>query len=389
MDGAVIPAPKNLRARIVPTPLTGDAVVDQYYIGDGDFSAVPYSVRIEWEPDDKDWLLALYGNARFEIREFVVYRWEDGQYTTDQILAGAAPGAELLRSEYNRVGLVIDRTIETNKVYWYAVGYLIDVLDEDGNVTTSYSVPLDINSVRLNIPSTIKIGPRHGVPPDWYAAPLLSLIPGLQNAVAWLLSWLDQIEESLETGKDEIEKFLEFLQRELNRYTRMANEITATLSELIDAFSLPDVYAGMWIMEPGKGGNQYFLSQLSHALFADEDKPPFEKGTEAVTGVVFLTGSNTAGKIKKFTDSMELLFGNFLVSRQNALKTAADSLNALEEELDRQICLTKGLIQTECEETETTPKIVGKDLNPSNEAAECQDEGLNSVETVRFDENSM
>lgn len=385
-----MPTPRDLRARIVPTPLTGEAIVDQQFVGDGkDFSTKPYSVRLEWKPDEKDWLLALYGNARFEIREFVVNRWEDGQYTKEQILAGAAPDTIILKEEYNRIGLVIDRTIETDKVYWYSVGYLIDVLDDDGNVTTSYSAPLDINAVRINVPETIKLGPRHGVPPDWYAAPLLSFIPGLQDAVAWLLNWLDEIEAGLTTGKDEIEEFLEFLQREIDRYTKMAQDIAAALQELIDAFTLPNVYAGMWVMPPGKGGNQYFLKQLGQALFADADRPPFEKGTEAVTGIVLYTGSSTAGVIEKFISSIELLFGGFLSSRENALADAANSLHALDEQLDRQICLTKGLLQKECEGVEATPSAIGEDLQPSDESASCVEAGTDSVNTVRFDENSM
>ena len=64
LDNATMPTPRDLRARVVPTPLTGDAIVDQQYVGKGDFSTKPYSVRLEWTPDDTDWLLAAYGNAK-------------------------------------------------------------------------------------------------------------------------------------------------------------------------------------------------------------------------------------------------------------------------------------------------------------------------------------
>ena len=380
LDNAEIPTPRDLTARVVPTPLTGEAIIDQQFVGSGDFSTKPYSVRLEWREDPKDWFLAAYGNARFEIREFVVNRWKDGEYTKEQILAGAAPDTKILQTEYNRVGLVIDREIEAGNVYWYSVGYLIDILDEDGNVTTSYTSPLDINAVRINVPATIELGPRHGVPPDWYAAPLLSFIPGLRDAVAWLISWLDEIEAGLTTGKDEIEEFLDFLQREINRYSRMANEITATLSEIIDAFTLPNAYAGMWVMKPGKGGNQYFLKQLGEAMFNADDRPPFDKGTEAVTGVVLYVGSATAGKIERFISAVELLFGGFLSSTQNTLKDAVDSLHALDEQLDREICLTQGLIQKECDGTAaSTALAIGKDLRPSVESADCADVGTKSV----------
>ncbi len=390
LDNAEMPTPRGLTAKIVPTPLTGQAMIDHQFIGTGDLTTQPYSVRLEWETDPKDWFLSAYGSDRFEIREFVVNRWEDGEYTKAQVLAGAAPETEVLRTEYNRIGLVIDRTIEPGKTYWYSVGYIINTLDENENVAVAYTEPFDINAIRVPIPETIKMGPRHGVPPDWYGAPLLSFIPGLQNAVAWFVGWLDEVEAGLATGKDEIESFLKFLQRELDRYSKMAKDVSAIVSELVDAFTFPDHYAGMWVLKPGQGGNQYFLRELGNALFTDPEKPPFEKGTEAVTGVVFYMGSATVGNVEKFISSVELLFGNFLSSRDNALSTAIDSLRALDEQLDRDICLTQGLLQQECTgEAEAALPAISKDLLPSTESGKCADAGTDAVNTIRFDKDSM
>jgi len=386
LDNAVIPTPRGLTAKIVPTPLTGGSVLKQYDSGDGDFTTKPFSVRLDWEAEDKDWVLTAYGNARFQIREFIVNRWEEGSnsYNRNNIIAKIAQGDDaetrILKEEYDRLGLCIDTDIETGKVYWYSVGYLIDVLDDDGNVTQALPYPLDVATVRVAVPDSIKIAPRSGIPPDWFALPLFKSVPALDQTVGWILNWLDTLEKSITTGKDDLEDYIRFLERQVDRYSRLILDITGSISEIVDALTWPNVYAGLWAMTPGKGGNDYFLKQLAQALFNSDDGPPFEKGTEAVTGVVVYMGSETAGNIQKFVKSFELLFGSFTAETENALKTAADSMRALDADLDRQICLTQGLIRKECETTEETPPAIGKDLQPSNESGECEDTGTGAIE---------
>ena len=150
--------------------------------------------------------------------------------------------------------------------------------------------------------------------------------------------------------------------------------------------SWPEVYAGIWAMPPGKGGNEYFASQFGKALFNEEDsaRPPFDLGTEAVTGLVVYAGSETAGKIEKFVQAMELLFGNFMSGQENKLSVAIETMTDLDSELHRQICLTQALVKKECEGTEIPPTTVGSDLEGSGESTSCEEAGLGSVTTERF-----
>jgi hypothetical protein len=211
------------------------------------------------------------------------------------------------------------------------------------------------------------------------------MVPGLQELVFRFNTWLDTIEAGIKTGKDDLEKFIETLEAEIDGYSSWVLEITATINELIDALNWPDVYAGIWAMPPGKGGNQYFLSQFGKAMFNESDpsRPPFDTGTEATTGLVVYMGSETAGAIEKFVQTIELLFGNFMSGQENKLVTAIEAMTNVESELDRQICLSQALVKKECETVETAT-TVGSDLEASNESASCEAAGTGSVSTVRF-----
>jgi hypothetical protein len=379
--------PKNLRLRLIPVPMTGDALLEDYVAGDGDFSSQPYAVRVEWSKAEKNVFLAAFGNIGYEIKKVKVWRWEESESSQEKIEAGYGPDP-IWEGDYNPlVNFMIDQEVETDKVYWYGVGFTVDYLDPSGNLIRTLDLPhIAISTGRLHIPRDPRIQPGGGVPPDWMAAPILSMIPGLQELVFKFNTWLDTVEAGIRTGKDDLEEFIETLQAEIDRYSSWILDITSAVGALVDALSWPEVYAGIWAMPPGKGGNQYFLSQLGKAMFnqSDPSRPPFDTGTEAVTGLVVYTGSETAGIIEKFVQTIELLFGNFMSGQENKLATAIDTMTDLESELSRQICLTQALIRKECDEAEIAPATVGSDLQASNESTSCEEAGLKSVTNVKF-----
>lgn len=378
--------PKNVRVRLVPVPMVANTLLEDYVAGDGNFSTQPYAIRVEWARAEKNVFLSAFGNIGYEIKTVKVWRWEEGTTTKAEIEAGGGPDP-IWENDYDSlVNFMVDQEIETEKIYHYGVGFTTEFCDSDGNVTRTLDVPhIAITTTRIDIPRDPRIQPGGGVPPDWTAAPLLSMIPGLQNLVFKFNNWLDAIEASNRTGKDDLQVFIDTLQRELDRYTAWVLDITGTINALIDALNWPEVYAGIWAMLPGRGGNQYFLSQFGKALFNENDasRPPFDVGTEATTGLIIYMGSETAGKIEKFVQSIELLFGNFMSSQENKLVTAIDSLTNLESELTRQVCLSQALVRKECEEAELF-STVGSNLEASNESTSCEKAGLGAVTRVKF-----
>lgn len=393
----ILPTPRGLTATVVPVPLSGDSMMDQYTSGKGNFSTQPYAVRLDWLRDEKDWILKAYGNVQFEIKKLYIYRWKDGDFTPEQIRGGAAKfnddwesdnDKDVKRKELDYEGLAsffIDPKITPGNAYWYGVAYGINQVDEDGNVTQSMP-PQDIASVRIDVPVDIKIAPRHGVPPDWFAAKLSGVIPGFGRLIAKINAWLDTLEAGIITGKDELQKFIDFLEAEIQRYTDWIAEIAYTIQELIDALTWPSVYAGIWTLPPGKGGNNYFLSQLGKGLFNQEDssRPPFDRGNEVTCGFIMYMGSETPGAIEKFISTIDMLFGAFVENRQNALQDAINSLGGLKDRLDRDICLTQALIEKTCETVPEAPTSMDATLEPANESPQCSDAGLNSVQKIKF-----
>lgn len=378
--------PRDIRVRLVPIPMVSNTMVEDYVAGNGDFSTQPYATRVEWKRAEKNVFLSSFGNISYEIKKVKVWRWEDGETTKEAVALGDGPDP-IWEGDYNPlINFMFDSEIETEKVYWYGVGFTVTHKDANGNITKEVDVPnIDIATVRINIPRDPRIQPGGGVPPDWVAAPLLSMVPGLQDLVFKFNNWLDALEASNKTGKDDLKAFVKVLEKELDRYSSWILDITGTISALIDALNWPEVYAGMWAMPPGQGGNQYFLSQFGKAMFNEQDasRPPFDVGTEATTGLVMYMGSETAGAVEKFVQGVELLFGNFMSGQENKLLTAINSLTNLESELHQQVCLTQALVKKECETTETLASI-GSDLEASKESTSCAEAGLGSVTKVKF-----
>ena len=400
----MLPTPHGLRAEIVPVPMTGDVLLEQYTSGKDNFTTQPYAVRLDWEPDEKDWVLTAYGNVRYEIIGTFIYRWQAGAFKAADILAGTPTDVnwdsddgktvKVKRVDYDGfTSLFYDPTIVPGKVYEYGIAYDIVQLDDDGNnvahptiSSAGAYVPLDVAAISVAIPTEIKLAPRHGVPPDWFSGKLFSMIPGLGRLVAKINAWLDRLEKSITTGKDELEKFVRFLEAEIDMYARWINEISLTLQQLIDALSFPSAYAGIWAMPVGKGGNDYFLSQLGSSLFNVDDPncPPFQRGNEITCGFVMYMGSETPGARQRFIKTIDMLFGAFRDKTENAFLSAAASLGALDARLDRDIYLTQALVKTTCGEATVRLPTMGADLQPAAEYVTCSNQGLNAVTKSKF-----
>ena len=368
-----VPTPKNVRYTIIPQSIANDDTFwSEILTEPGDPINQPHAVKIEWDKDSKDWLNTAYSSSVYtEIDKVYLYRWEEGLATPDQVRAGAHDNVDVWSHEYDdQVPLFIDTNIVPGTTYYYGLSYSYKVLNAEGVERYTIEPPdVDLVSLRVDFPADLKVGPSKGNPPDWFSINVIPAIPPLQNILSFILNWLDRIEASIYTGKDELEDFVKFLTTEINRYHRWITEISNEIQELIDALTLPEAYAGMLAIE-GKGGTQFFMDQLGRGMFHDPNRPPFDKGTEAVAGIVLLAGSETPGKLESFWSVMNLLFGGMMSTSKNTMAEAISQMNAFTEELDRQVCLTKGLTEQQCAE-EANNTTVGPDLEPSNESSDC------------------
>ena len=394
-----LPDPQNVRTQIVPPP-TDDATF--FYITKikSGVAGQPYALRIDWDPADKITVLTFPDGVahRMEIQDVVLYRWLSSEMSesTAQSLArqsvkafaGGADSAVAYTKGYNELcATFVDPDITLGAAYTYMLGYTYkDTRVSDGTVVHEWTVPFSFSTFRFVVPLEPQISPGQGVPPDWTATTLTGLVPPLRWFISWARNWLDTIEAGLKTGKDEIKDYIRFLETELRRYDRQIKDIVAVFNQIIDALSLPDIYAGVWVLPPAQGGNDYFVNQLGRALLdsSDPNRPPFDRGTEIVGGLVLYTGAETFGELKKFSDGMTLLFGNFQAAQESALNTAIDSMGAMIEQTRQQITILQNLNEGAVEEIESAGPVVGISLEPSVECTDSQHAGEESVQNVRF-----
>ncbi len=176
-----LPIPRGLNARFVPKSINRQTEVDNRAKQEGT-PVHPYAVKLAWQPAEED--ISLFeGKVRFQIRDVVVMRAEKPllkmteNERTEHVLKEFSFNNGLINSFY-------DDTIELNKKYYYAVGYLLNVLDEDGEVEDELDTPYDITQVLVNVPSQIASLPSRGIPPDWVmAASPLSYVPPIIDLV--------------------------------------------------------------------------------------------------------------------------------------------------------------------------------------------------------------
>jgi hypothetical protein len=217
------------------------------------------------------------------------------------------------------------------------------------------------------------VGPQGagGTPPDWIKASLYDVIPQLGTAMVYVNRFLDEFEANAKGGSDQLKKFLTALTATIDRYITTIDEILAIIEALIDLLTLPEAYIGAKFFS-GKGGNQRLLQELSSALTNpdDPDRPPFDKGTDAVGGLVFMAGAPSASEAQKAIALIQMLFGgvaNDAMAMYNAINDAAAGVEA-------QICLNDALIRKICEEVETPSTTLGHGLKVATADPACSGE---------------
>jgi len=384
------PKPKGLRAEIAPSTKTA-AIVDarnNSYAGEGSPSS--YAVKLSWDPEVETHVLPWpnetgTGNETWKITHVMVFR--------NTKLIPAVTGWTKLDSlkikEYEFDDWeheFYDEGIELGNTYYYAVGYkMAEVLQEAGGgfseVVTDERQPFNISITAITLPLEIDILPRGGTPPDWsvMSSPL-SLVPAISHIVRRVHATLDTLEKTVDDKNKKMRRYIKNLEAEINRYIDWMQEIVSTTEAIIDSLNWTGVYAGATGFS-GKGGNGFMLSSLGTALNdqSDPNRPPFDKGTEAVCGFILYAGSSTAGGIEKFIQQVEFLFGVSLGTvntawedGKSAWNKAAETIDVAVEEITQQICLSDDLIsRVDCSEEQSLGTQLNESLEPSDEDSSC------------------
>lgn len=308
------PYVSSLRTEFVPKGISRlRKLVNRVSGGTGGIDIHPYALKLKWDLVDRSTVTYKYSNGgiRYVVTKVVVYRKEvnpvEETRSLEQELMAMTTDQ---RSEYELAsfefdGLTnefFDDTIELNKTYVYGVGYEVEVDGEDQGVRY-------VTTALVDVPSNIGQLPRGGTPPDWVVLPSpLTLIPGFQDLMAKISTTLELLEDRVDTGKSQLEEYVNALAEEVQRYVRFAQQIVDTVERIVELLTMPDIYIGVNTFS-GKGGNALLLNKLGEALndTTDPNRPPFDSGDEVVTGFILYAGAETAGKIQAFAEIAQLL----------------------------------------------------------------------------------
>lgn len=385
------PKPKNLRAEIAASSKTSALYETQrnYFAPDGFQS--PYAVRLNWDLENETHVLPWpnnkgTANETWKITDVMVFRSDKPISTSTSLKA-----LEKLKiHEYEFSGWVsefFDDGVELGKTWYYAVGYkMAEVLEEAGGgfseVLSDEPQPFNITTTQIVLPRDIDIFSRRGTPPDWgVIANPLACIPAVTTTIRRIHAILDDIEKTLDDKYDKMKKYLRALEALIESHIDYVQEIVDTVDTLIDSLNWTGVYAGVTAFA-GKGGNSFFLNSLGTALNdeADPNRPPFDKGTEAVCGFILYAGAQSYGGIEKFIALSEFLWGTSFgrgegtwEDSESAWDKAKESIDVAIDDVERQLCLAEDLGRLiDCPEEPELKKAFNEQMEPADEAEGCK-----------------
>lgn len=373
------PRPKGLRATLIPIAVTAiGRLKNRLYDNSGEHIC---GVRLQWNRDDRQTVIQDFGQPiTVTIKKVSVFRSEypippSATYTQLKEDRDVNLLAEFDYDGWNNE--FFDDSVAFDKTYHYAIGYQTESVA--GESTPIEYTPLFLATTSIYVSSKFNVMPRKGVPPDWIVLPnAISLIPGFKDLMDKITLFLDGLEKRLDDASSTYKKYIEALSKEIDRYVRFAQELALLIQELVNLLTFPrDVYIGAYTFA-GKGGNSFFISELGKALTDtnDPNRPPFDLGSEAVTGFILMAGATTAGKLAAFKNFLDfLLFSSGSQLGSTTASTYATITSALEtgiRAVQREIDLLDNLEPSPKPiTTEKALKGMGSDLEPSAEQKEC------------------
>jgi hypothetical protein len=203
-----------------------------------------------------------------------------------------------------------DVSADATDSFYYAAAWKLKAYNDRNSVANRLGESLDywyISNVARVTPYPMLPA---SAPPDWIRTPSLgSIFPALANVIQKLVLQIAALgTKAMGTG-NLLSEYVAFLEREVARYARIANEILDEIARLNSMLQIPSV--GVYMRSfSGKGGNSFLISDLAQSLLSGyKGAPPFHRGDEYVAGAVLLAGGPHA-TVTKFTNALSLLFGS-------------------------------------------------------------------------------
>jgi len=130
-------------------------------------------------------------------------------------------------------------------------------------------------------------------PPDWIRTPSVAeIFPEFGYLLRLMMAQIEKLLDKLMSPAELLKQYIAMLRREVERYGALVNAILEQLKKIAELLNLPKNVGGIYVRKfYGKGGNQFFLNDLATSLAPGfPNAPPYTRGDEYVTGVVWLAG---------------------------------------------------------------------------------------------------
>lgn len=348
-DNYQIPVPQNVKARPIATPatktLSGLSVVAASQVpGEPKLSfskeflpftqnpqpPQEFAVRVEWDRPDVLRFEVDFGPYVYQLKRWHVYIKKGGRIEHGENLEsfeqvslgipsvgyGVRPGGLLSVSGdvAGNVSGVVLTDLEGDQAYYISVGYTVEVqdLNTDTAQTITPSVATLSNQVRVNLTEQAPYNQLiDGLPPDWLAVSSpLAFFPIIQDSIRQVKAAIDVVLANYADYDNEVAGIADSLEQTVETVQALAaqlSETTARGQNIIDGFDI-GTYAATF---SGQGGVPYLVRAVGELLLgpSTDNKPPFERGDEAVSALVLLTGSDTAAGVESFIALAQRLFG--------------------------------------------------------------------------------
>lgn len=314
LDNFSVPVPQNIKARAISVSnratLSGISVIDAKVLPFlGEPKTPPnFDIHVRWDPEPVTRPLTAYGRFRYSITSWTLFvkpdqkirQGEDiSQYAvqTVKVLNTTIPIAKQVLT--GTVYQAVVRNLDPTKTYWVSVAYTVDVEDLDEGTSATFEPAFQALSAQRRVriaeqtPVTQFVD---GEPPDWLAITSpLAPFPQVRQVIAEAQLVLDLLETSLVNLDNAATRHLDFLEDQLEYLAAIIEEISTQTGLIQNTFNgiTGGVYAATF---SGRGSASYFVSTIGELLLDERtvNRPPFDRGDEAVGAMVFLNVSESA-----------------------------------------------------------------------------------------------
>ena len=200
-----------------------------------------------------------------------------------------------------------------------------------------------------------------GKAPDWLKSPSIGLsIPAIGNFIDLIREYLRKFTSTTGNITAQNTAFIQFLNREIARYTALVASIERRIQQVISVFAVPSVGIHA-TLRYGHGGVSSFLTNVTESFEdpTDGNRPQFTNGDEFVSGLVFLAVGPDLAPIKAALEIFKLLFNP---------DRAADPVLAGVQSINTQLASLEASLLLELEgETlrrATSPVTFNEDMTP-------------------------